>query len=64
MDASQLLEIKAAVEKKLIFEMIENAKTIDVRKYPRVRFSLEFNFDASGVLADSGLETRYRRSLK
>jgi hypothetical protein len=64
MDASQLLEIKGIIEKRLIFEMIENAKNIDVSKYPRVRFVIELNFDSNGLLADAGVEPRYRRSLK
>ena len=64
MDESQLLEIKAAIEKKLIFEIATEAQKIDVAKYPRVRFILEFNFDGNGLLSDSGIEPRYRRSLK
>jgi len=64
MDSSQFLEIKAAIEKKLIFEIAEEAEKIDVGKHPQIRFTLEFSFDEKGLLADAGVETRYRRALK
>ncbi len=64
MDALQVFEVKAAIEKRLIFEIAEVAKFIDVSKYPRVRFVIELNFDSNGSLVDSGIEPRFRRALK
>ena len=64
MDEFQLLELKGVIEKRLIYEIIEQAAHIDTKKYPRVRFALEFVFDEKGLVADAGVEVRYRRSLK
>jgi hypothetical protein len=64
MDEFQLLELKGFIEKRLIFEIIEQAAHIDTSKYPCVRFALEFNFDEKGLITDAGVEPRYRRSLK
>ena len=64
MDKSQLLELKEAIEKRLLFEIVKNAAKIDVWEYPRPRFVLEFNFDQNGLLQDAAVETRFRRGLK
>ena len=64
MDEFQLLELKGIVEKRLIYEIIEQAAHIDVSKYPRVRFAIEVNFDAHGLIRDAGVEIRYRRPLQ
>ena len=64
MDNFQILELKGLIEKSLVYEIAKQAAHIDVSKYPRVRFVLEFNFDEKGLIIDAGVEVRYRRSLK
>ena len=64
MDESQFLEVKAAIEKKLIFKMFAEARKIDVSTDPHLRFTLDFVFDQNGLLADSAVETNYGRPLK
>ncbi len=64
MDEFQLLELKGLIEKRLIMEIIEQAKLIDVSKFPCPRFVLEFNFDSKGLIADASVEIRFRRGLK
>lgn len=64
MDEFQLLELKGLIEKRLIFEIIEQAAHIDTTKYPRPRFVLELNFDNKGLISDAGVEIRMRRGLK
>ena len=60
----QLLETKHAIAN-LLTEILEQAAKIDVVRYPRVRFSVELNFDPQrGSLTDAGVEVRYRRELK
>ena len=60
MDDFQLLELKGLIEKKLIFEIIEQAAHIDVSKYPKPRFVLEFQFDEKGLITKGAVEIRYR----
>ena len=64
MEPWQLLETKHAIMN-LLTEVLEQASKIDVGRYPRVRFSIELNFDPQrGSLTDAGVEVRYRRELK
>ena len=60
MDEFQALEIKSLIEKKLIYEIIEQAAHIDVSKYPKPRFVLEFQFDEKGLVTKAAVEIRYR----
>ena len=64
MDEYQLLELKGLIEKRFIFDLIREARKIDVSEFKNLRFVLEFNFDEKGLVADAGVEVRYRRSLK
>ena len=64
MEPWQLLETKHAIVN-LLTEILEQASKIDVVRYPRVRFSIELNFDPQrGSLTDAGVEVRFRRELK
>jgi len=64
MEPWQLLETKHAILN-LLTEVLEQASKIDVVRYPRVRFSIELNFDPQrGSLTDAGVEVRFRRELK
>ena len=63
MEPYQLIELKHALEA-LIAEAMEQAQRIDIMKYNRPRFVLELNIDpVRGIIIDSGIEIRYRRSL-
>ena len=65
MEPYQVIELKHVIVQKLLDEILEQAAKIDVARYPRVRFSIEANFDPiRGDITDAGVEVRFRRELR
>ena len=65
MDPHLIWELSHVITKELLPKIVEEAAKIDTKTYTRIRFVLEFNIDsARDLISDSGIEVRYRRSLK
>jgi hypothetical protein len=58
----QLRELKRVIQEKLVPEIVNQAIFLNVEKYPKPRFVLEFDY-TGGTLKATGVEVRYRRPL-